>query len=201
MLDRSIPYYNTILKCTRWEPAAVCLKDGYLIRPYRPGDEAAWARLEHGIGDFDSREEALSYFSRTYLRGEPRDLERVFFAEETASGQAVGSVIAWRDPRAGETAASLHWLIVDPPHQGSGLGKALLQTAMNWYQAAGELPVYLHTQPWSHKAILLYVHQGFRLQKTDTFSHYENQYDGAMRTLRDLLSQEDYQTLLQRSEE
>lgn len=199
MLDRSIPFYNAILKCSHWEPAAVRLKDGFRIRPCRPGDEEAWARLEWETGDFSSFEDALAYFSRTYLQ-EDR-LSRIFFAEETASGETVGSVIAWRDPRGEGTAASLHWLIVTPSRQGNGLGKALLQTAMNWYREAGELPVYIHTQPWSHRAIQLYAGQGFRMQKTDSFSHYENQYEDVMRTLKPLLPQEVWRQLACQAEE
>lgn len=201
MLDRSIPYCNVIMKCTRWDKTSVQVKDGYSIRSYQPGDEATWARLEHGIGDFDSYEEALSYFTRTYLQGDSRELERIFFALETASGQVCGSVASWRDLRNGQPISSLHWLIVDPSHQGNGLGKALLQTAMNWYLEAGELPVYLHTQPWSFRAIRLYAGQSFRMQKTDTFSHYENHYSQAMETLQGLLPQEAYQRLLQQSED
>lgn len=195
MLDRSIPYYNTILKCTQWEKTAVRLPEGCLIRGFQPGDESAWARLESEIGDFASFEEALDYFTKTYRAGH----DRVFFAEET--GEAVGSVIAWRDQRGAGVISSLHWLIVTPRCQGKGLGKALLQTAMNWYLEAGELPVYLHTQPWSHKAILLYVKNGFRIQRTDTFSHYENQYADAMKTLQDILSPQDYAALLHASED
>lgn len=201
MLDRSIPYCNVIMKCARWEKTAVQVKDGYSIRSYQPGDEAAWARLEHGIGDFDSYEEALSYFTRTYLQGDPRELDRIFFVLEPASGRICGSAAAWRDLREGRPISSLHWLIVDPPCQGNGLGKALVQTVMNRYLEAGELPVYLHTQPWSFRAIRLYSGQGFRMQKTDAFSHYENQYSQAMKTLRGLLPQEAYQTLLQQSED
>lgn len=194
MLDRSIPYYNTILKCSHWEKTAVRLPEGCRIRGFLPGDETAWARLEHEIGDFASLDEALSYFTKTY-----RETDRVFFAEE--NGETVGSVIAWRDRRGAGTAASLHWLIVAPRCQGKGLGKALLQTAMNWYLEAGELPVYLHTQPWSYKAILLYVKNGFRLQKSDSFSRYENQYADAMRTLQDILPPRDYTALLRASED
>lgn len=194
MLDRSIPYYNTIMKCSHWERAAVRLPERCRIRGYQPGDETAWARLEYEIGDFDSFDEALSYFTRTY-----RDTSRAFFAEE--DGEVAGSVIAWRDRRGTGTIASLHWLIVAPRCQGKGLGKALLQTAMNWYLEAGELPVYLHTQPWSYKAILLYAKNGFRLQKSDSFSDYENQYPDAMRTLQHILPPHAYTALLRGSEE
>lgn len=193
MLDRSIPFYNAILKCSRWEPAAVRLGDGLRIRTYRPGDEEAWARLEWEIGDFASVEEALAYFSQTYLQVGPDFRDRIFFAVE--AGETVGSVIAWRDRRGRDTVASLHWLVVAPFRQGRGIGKALLQTAMNWYLEAGELPVYIHTQPWSHRAIRLYAGQGFRMQKTDTFSHYENQYGKVVETLKSLLPAEEWLSL------
>ena len=56
-------------------------------------------------------------------------------------------------------------------------------------------PVYIHTQPWSYKAILLYIQQGFQLQITDTFSDYQNQYTQAMHTLKEILTKEQYDTL------
>lgn len=195
MLDRNIPYYNTILKCSQWEKVPIFLPEGCRIRGFQPGDEAAWARLEYEIGDFASQEEAMDYFTKTYQAGH----DRVFFAEE--NGEVAGSVITWRDPRGAGVISSLHWLIVTPRRQGKGLGKALLQTAMNWYLDAGELPVYLHTQPWSHRAILLYVKNGFRIQRTDSFSHYENQYTDAMNTLRKILPPRDYTALLRTSED
>ena len=61
--------------------------------------------------------------------------------------------------------------------------------------SAGEYPVYLHTQPWSYAAILLYTELGFRLQKTDTFAGYENQYEQGMQVLRTLLTPQQYDRL------
>jgi hypothetical protein len=72
---------------------------------------------------------------------------------------------------------------------------------MNIYAERDALPVYIHTQPWSWKAILLYLSLGFRLQKTDTFSHYENEYDKAMAELKKIVSDEQYELLLQLSED
>ena len=95
--------------------------------------------------------------------------------------------------------ASLHWLVVAPAFQGRGLGKALCQRTMELFQSLGELPVYVHTQPWSHKAIVLYIRQGFRLQTRDTFSHYENQYPLAMQTLKGVLPPERYRLLEEHS--
>ena len=97
--------------------------------------------------------------------------------------------------------SSLHWLVVDERYQGIGLGRALGTAAMNIYALRQGLPVYIHTQPWSWKAILLYMSLGFNLQKTDTFSHYENEYEKAMIELRKIVTAEQYELLKQSSEE
>ena len=81
-----------------------------------------------------------------------------------------------------------------------GLGRALGTAVMNIYAERGDLPVYIHTQPWSWKAILLYASLGFRLQKTDTFSNYENEYRKSMDELEKIVSKEQYELLLRSSE-
>ena len=71
---------------------------------------------------------------------------------------------------------------------------------MRVFQEKNELPVYIHTQPWSYVAILLYVRQGFKLQMTDTFSQYENQYAQAIDVLKKVLTAEQYSELASCSE-
>ncbi len=110
-------------------------------------------------------------------------------------GEIVGSCIAWRDNKGSQTVASLHWLIVSPEQQGNGLGKALCQKVLDIFQKLNEFPVYIHTQPWSYIAVLLYIRLGFQLQKTDTFSHYENQYVQSMNVLKNILTIQQYQEL------
>lgn len=51
------------------------------------------------------------------------------------------------------------------------------------------------------KAILLYTSLGFKLQKTDAFSHYENEYEKAMIELGKIVTAEQYELLKQSSEE
>lgn len=191
MLDRSIPFYNVILKCENYNNTEIALPAGYRIRHYQAGAEKAWAKLEYEIGDFDTESEAEEYFISSYCKNPDELRERCFFAEDEQNN-IVGSCIAWRDRRGAETAASLHWLVVSPAHQGKKLGKALVQTVMSVFWEKNELPVYIHTQPWSYVAILLYVRQGFKLQTTDTFSHYENQYAQAMDVLKKILTAEQY---------
>jgi hypothetical protein len=145
MLDRTIPFCNTIMKCSDYSPRHVELPDGFSIVSYQRGYEKEWAKLEYAIGDFDSLEVAEKYFVETYLQK--------------------------------------------------------TESFPNIYVGHGALPVYIHTQPWSWKAILLYTSLGFKLQKTDAFSHYENEYEKAMIELGKIVTAEQYELLKQSSEE
>ena len=199
MLDRTIPFCNTILKCSNYKIRDVELPEGFSIVSYRPGYEKEWARLECAIGDFDSALEAEQYFVETYLRV-PEMLPNILFALDTDNA-VVGSCIAWHDKRGSDTVSSLHWLVVDEQYQRIGLGRALSVSVMNIYAEQDAFPVYIHTQPWSWKAILLYLSLGFKLQKTDTFSHYENEYDKALNELAKIVTADKFALLQNTSEE
>ena len=71
---------------------------------------------------------------------------------------------------------------------------------MNLFAKQSGTPVYIHTQPWSRKAILLYSFIWFRLQQTDTFSYYENQYEKAMTTLQGVVPEEYFEIMKNSSE-
>ena len=199
MLDRTIPFCNTILKCSNYKIRDVELPEGFSIVSYRPGYEKEWARLECAIGDFDSALEAEQYFVETYLRV-PEMLPNILFALDTDNA-VVGSCIAWHDKRGSDTVSSLHWLVVDEQYQRIGLGRALSVSVMNIYAGKNAFPVYIHTQPWSWKAILLYLSLGFKLQKTDTFSHYVNEYDKALNELAKIVTADKFALLQNSSEE
>ena len=187
MLDRTIPFYNTILRCDRYLTTTPVLHNGYEFRMYQDGDERKWAQLEYEIGDFDSVDEAEQYFISTYCSKKALDItERCVFVVNEKN-EIVGSCIAWKELRNDILVASLHWLVVSPQYQGKGIGKALCQKVMQIFVVNDEFPVYIHTQPWSYKAIILYVRQGFKIQKTDSFSQYENQFNFAMNTLKKIL--------------
>ena len=194
MIDRTIPFYHLILRADAPIDEAPRLPRGYAFAPYRPGDEDAWAALEHEIGDFSSAREARDYFLASYAAHTALLAERCVFVR-TQQGEIVGACIAWRDARGSETVSSLHWLAVSPRCQGQGLGRALFLETMRRFDS---FPVYIHTQPWSYKALMLYVHCGFTLMKTDAFSHYENQYAQGMAVLKAVLSPERY-ALLERT--
>lgn len=198
MLDRTIPFYNTILRCDRYADLPVSLPAGFRIVPYEPGLEKGWARLETAIGDFDTPEEAEAYFLEKYPgQGDPEDI--LFLL--TPAGEVIGSCIAWLDERSGAKVNSLHWLVVDERYQRRGLGRALSCAVMDRFLLRNGDPVYIHTQPWSWKAILLYRSLGFRLQRSDSFASYENQFGDAVRTLTAVLGPDRMRDLLDSAED
>ena len=199
MPDRTIPFYNTIMKCSDYLRRNVKLPDGFSIVSYQCGYEKEWAKLEYAIGDFGSAAEAKQYFTGTYLQ-DPELFPNILFAMN-GDREIVGSCIAWKDQQGINSVSSLHWLVVDERYRGIGLGRALATAVMNIYAEQEALPVYIHTQPWSWKAILLFHSLGFKLQKTDTFSHYENEYEKAMTELEKVIREDRYELLKQSAED
>ena len=191
MVDGSIPYYNLILKCKKICTTPVSLPEGYSFKMYTEGDEKHWAKLEYEIGDFSSVEEAEMYFKTNYCNQIDELKKRCVFVVDSY-GNIVGSCIAWHDSKGNDMVASLHWLVVSPKHQGKHIGLALCQKVLDIFSEYNETPIYIHSQPWSYKAILLYIKLGFKIQKTDTFSHYENQYEQAIKTLENLLPESQF---------
>lgn len=97
MLDRTIPFYNTILKCNNYQRKDVVLPKGFSIVPYKSGYEKAWAELEYSIGDFDSLEDAEKYFVATYTQNQKLLGNILFLLNENKT--VIGSCIAWQDKR------------------------------------------------------------------------------------------------------
>ena len=198
MIDRTIPFYNIIMRCDRILPMEIKLPEGYSIRTYQPGDEDAWAALMCAAGEQTAIDEAKALFTDRYL-ADMSLTDRIFFAVDS-EGVIVGSAIAWEhDPR-GMGVRALHWVAVHPEHQRKGIGKALCQTCLRLFRREDNaLPVYLHTQPWSWKAILLYIKLGFKLQPKDSFYTYENQYAQAMDVLKSIVTPEQYAKMVANS--
>jgi RimJ/RimL family protein N-acetyltransferase len=193
MLDRTIPFYNTILRCDKYQYKKAELSKGFSIVPYRIGDEHSWAELEYSVGDFESVDDAKDFFVNTYLKNQ-KSTNNIFFLLNEEK-KVAGSCIASRDKREDSLVSSLHWLIVDEKYHGRGFGKALCYTVMNFFSEQGTFPVYIHTQPWSYKAIFLYLSLGFKLQKNDTFSHYKNEYEKAMGVLKQIVTEKQFKLL------
>lgn len=204
MLDKTIPYKNILMRwdlkeaagcgekvqrerfATRFaKQAERCLPTGWTISNYEAGDAENWVRIQKAAGEFeaDGEQAVLRYFMEHYAV-RPEELAQRCLFVRTASGKAVGTCLAWRED--GDGVSSLHWLAVQEDAQGRGAGSALIAAALARYLAWDAVPVWLHTQPWSHQAIRLYRRAGFSfvLDSTCRFGGYENETQAGLEVLR-----------------
>jgi len=77
-------------------------------------------------------------------------------------GNIIGSV-AIDGSRAEQDGAKLRWFIVAPQYQGSGIGKILIQTALDFCRTCGFRRVHLSTFAGLDAARHLYEKNGFKL--------------------------------------
>lgn len=189
-IDRTIPFYNIIMKWEGDKRPRAALPRGYRFVHYRPGDFCSWYEIQRSVGEFEGEEpgQAEAYFLKTYGSDPARLRECCIFAE-SETGKKAGAITAWRELDQRQT-PSLHWLAVRPEAQGMGIGLALICRAQSLFKERGELPVYLHTQPWSYAAIRLYLKSGFRFCREETFAHYKNDWPQAKAVLEKYLGPE-----------
>lgn len=121
-----------------------------------------------------------AYVCRTFYEWmETRDPERdrIWLAE--AEGQIVGSIAIIGKP--GER-VQLRWFILHPDYRGSGLGKNMLDQAIEYCREKGFKKVLLETTSDQEKAIRMYSKMGFRKVAEQTnevwgTSHIEETYE------------------------
>lgn len=99
---------------------------GYRIRPFAPGDERHWARIETSVGEFPDEAAARAYFERVYL---PEAALRCLFVV-TEQDEPVATATTWTEEEASLRQLQLQWVAVEPAHQGRGLGRAIATAAV-----------------------------------------------------------------------
>lgn len=79
MLDKSLPYKSITMRmeaAVAQRLASPASAAGYRIRPFAPGDERHWARIETSVGEFSEEAAVRAYFERAYL---PEAIRRYLF--------------------------------------------------------------------------------------------------------------------------
>lgn len=170
MLRKDLAYAHMIFTVSAADvdaaPPAV-LPDGYTVRGFQPGDEAHWARLEASVLEFEGEAAALDYYRRTFLPFGTEVLAQRCIFLVGPDGRPAATATVWHDSseEVGEQSV-LHWVCVSPEHQGKGLGRAVLLTALERFRTMEPgRDVFLHTQTWSPPAVALYRSAGFRLRR------------------------------------
>ena len=163
MLDKSLPYFGLYFRREAGTPPIACpLPDGYNFVFFCDGDETSWARVETSVLEFDSEFAALMYFKERFMPYVDDLRLRCLFIENS-DGEKIATSTAWWGFTNGQRRPWLHWVAVDPRYQGQGLGKAIIARAVErMIELDGDVDFFLHTQTWSHRAIGIYMMNGFK---------------------------------------
>jgi mycothiol synthase len=134
----------------------VMMPDGYALRTYLPGDEAAWGRImDTGIGKDWTVEKV-----RQELTGKPQfESDGLFFA--TYQGEPVGSACAWRATMEETHVGIVHMVCVLPEHRGHRLGYLLTLRVLHWFRERGFAEAVLSTDDWRLSAVKAYLDLDF----------------------------------------
>ena len=138
----------------------------FRIRPAEPGDAGALVELANAVGS--EPEGWLITTSNWRSVGEERRYIRslrryphaaVFVAE--APGGIIGRLSVGRDPHPASHHVADLGLMVAASQRRRGIGRALLQRAVDWARASGVTKLELHVFPDNEPALALYEAFGF----------------------------------------
>lgn len=134
------------------------------VREYKGGDPSLVCHLHMKVYkqlyDFN---DIFEYYVMKYMADfifEPAG-GNLWVAE--VDGNVVGSVAIVKAPQEGPRSAQLRWFVLDPEYQGLGLGKRLMQTAMDFCKQQGYDHVFLWTIDFLDTALHIYKRHGFEL--------------------------------------
>ncbi|MCQ6564036.1 GNAT family N-acetyltransferase [Paenibacillus mendelii] len=139
------------------------LAQGYSIRTFQPGDEAAWESI---IGEAFGG----AYLFEHMTKDDPYAPERVFFV--CSDDQPVATASAWWRPQWGEFTGYLHMVGVLPSQAGKRLGYTASLAAMHRMAEENRSRAILNTDDFRIPAIKIYLNLGYE-PVVDHPSHYD----------------------------
>jgi putative acetyltransferase len=140
----------------------------FLVRAADPGDAEQLTRLAEAVsaepggwlistgGEWRSVGD-----ERRYLKALRRYPHAAVFVAERDDGALVGRLSVSRDTHPASSHVADLGLMVASDARRQGVGRALLQSAVEWARGAGVRKLELHVFPWNDAAISLYEAFGF----------------------------------------
>jgi putative acetyltransferase len=140
----------------------------FVVRPADPSDAEALTRLAEAVSAepeawlISTNGEWRSVGDeRRYLKAVRRYPHAAVYVAERGDGAILGRLSLARDTHPASTHVADLGLMVAKDARRQGVGKALLETAVEWARASGVRKLELHVFPWNEPAIQLYERFGF----------------------------------------
>jgi L-phenylalanine/L-methionine N-acetyltransferase len=141
--------------------------DGLCIRPAEPGDATALVALAEAVGGepegwlIAESSWRSTAEERRYLKALRRYAHAAVFVAEEASGEIVARLSLARDSHPASYHVADLGLMVEASYRRRGIGRALLERAVEWARENGVRKLELHVFPHNEPAIRLYEGFGF----------------------------------------
>ncbi|MFL5921970.1 MAG: GNAT family N-acetyltransferase [Gaiellaceae bacterium] len=138
----------------------------FRIRDAEPGDATALVALAREVSRepegwlLSAAEWRAPAAERRYLRAVRRSLHAAVFVADAPEG-LVGRLSVARDPHPASQHVADLGLMVAASHRRQGIGRALLERAVEWARESGVAKLELHVFPDNEPAIALYESFGF----------------------------------------
>ncbi len=158
-LDTSLPRLRVLMTRVADQPyPRFSLPKGYAFHWFSPGDTEAWLSIQVAVNHFPDRAAAVKRFEADF--GQNPDLlqNRMLFVT-APDNQLVATATMWYEDYDGARLNRLHWVAVDPMHQGQRLTHALLTELLVRYNTT---PIFLTSYTWSYRGISIYEKFGFK---------------------------------------
>jgi len=140
----------------------------FRVRPADPGDAEQLTRLAEAVSSepegwlISTRGEWRSVGEeRRYLKAIRRYPHAAVVVAERDDKAIVGRLSVARDPHPASAHVADIGLMVAQDARRQGVGRALLEAAVEWARGAGVRKLELHVFPWNEAAIALYEKFGF----------------------------------------
>jgi ribosomal protein S18 acetylase RimI-like enzyme len=184
---------NIFMICRRLNASAFSsLPHGFAVRALRVDELSDWKAMP-----FDDTETAQAYagymddfFRMTYAAQADTFFATTHVVVDTHD-QMVATCLLWR---AYGMFTTVHWYKVRKAFENRGIGRALLSLLFKEATAA-DLPIYLHTQPESFRAIKLYSDFGFDLLTDPRIGQRDNHIEQSLPYLKARMPEKDYKQL------
>ena len=151
------------------------LKEGYILRSYREGDERGWMELLNANGQLGIWDQVRI---RSELRGSVVAGSQLFVVH----GEQIVALASVQDRTLfGVDSWEIGWVAAHPEHRGKGLGSSVTTAAIEVALALPPRPIVLQTDDYRIPAIKVYLKLGF----SPTYDHvsYANRWRTIFLTL------------------
>ena len=144
------------------------MSKNFSVRPAEPADAEGLTRLAEAVSaepeawliSTDGEWRSVGD-ERRYLKAVRRYPHAAVFVAERSDGAMIGRLSLARDTHPASTHVADLGLMVAKDARRQGVGKALLEAAVEWARGNGVRKLELHVFPWNEPAIQLYERFGF----------------------------------------